>query len=192
VVEALSAGCQSRPIWDTERSGAWPPCSVGRYPQNVLPCWHDPAVDISTFWDIIETARASAGQDRPFHEALTDHLATLTGRSILEYYERYEKMRGALYRWDLWAAACLIGGGCSDDGFIDFRAGLIARGREWYYRAAASPDNLAGHPAVAGAGHPAVTTRCSTRRSATPRLTRSSGLAVTGMLAIFGRRNPGN
>jgi Protein of unknown function (DUF4240) len=62
-------------------------------------------------------------------------------------------MHGALYRYDLWAVAYLIGGGCSDDGFIDFRAGLIAQGREWYQKAAASPDSLADHPAVADARH---------------------------------------
>jgi Protein of unknown function (DUF4240) len=106
------------------------------------------------FWDIIETARASAGQDRPFHESLTDHLATLTEQDILEYHERFEKMHDALYRYDLWAAAYLIRGGCSDDSFIDFRAGLIAQGREWYQKAAVSPDSLADHPAVAGARHP--------------------------------------
>ena len=106
------------------------------------------------FWDIIETARASAGQDRPFHESLTDHLATLTEQDILEYHERFEKMHDALYRYDLWAAAYLIRGGCSDDSFIDFRAGLIAQGRDWHNKAAAAPDSLADHPAVAGAGHP--------------------------------------
>lgn len=111
-------------------------------------------MDAGRFWEIIETARASAGQDRPFHEALTDHLATLTEQDILEYYERFERMHGALYRRDQWAAAYLIGGGCSDDGFIDFRAGLIAQGRDWYQQAATSPDSLAGHPAVAGARHP--------------------------------------
>jgi hypothetical protein len=111
-------------------------------------------VDIGTFWDIIGTARASAGPERPFHDSLTDYLATLTEQDILEYYERFEKMREALYRYDLWAAAYLIGGGCSDDGFIDFRAGLIAQGRDWYQKAVASPDSLAGHPAVAGARHP--------------------------------------
>lgn len=42
-------------------------------------------------------------------------------------------------------------GGCSDDSFSDFRAGLIAQGRDWYQKAAASPDSLADHPAVAGA-----------------------------------------
>jgi hypothetical protein len=54
------------------------------------------------------------------------------------------------FRWKTkWAAAYLIGGGCSDDGFIDFRAGLIAQGHAWYEMAVASPDSLAGHPAVA-------------------------------------------
>ena len=106
------------------------------------------------FWEIIETARASAGPDRPFHEALTDHLTTLSEQDILEYCERFEKMHDALYRYDLWAAAYLIGGGCSDDSFIDFRAGLIAQGRDWYERATTSADSLADHPAVAGAGHP--------------------------------------
>jgi hypothetical protein len=110
-------------------------------------------VDAGRFWEIIETARASARRDRPFHEALTDHLATLTEQDILEYYECFEKMHGALYRRDLWAAAYLIGGGCSDDSFIDFRAGLIAQGHDWYHKAAA-PDSLADHPAVAGARHP--------------------------------------
>lgn len=47
------------------------------------------------FWDIIETARASAGPDRSFHESLTDHLATLTEQDILEYHERFEKMHDA-------------------------------------------------------------------------------------------------
>ncbi len=111
-------------------------------------------MDAGRFWEIIETARASARRDRPFHETLTGHLATLTGQDILEYHERFEKMHGALYRRDLWAAAYLIGGGCSDDSFIDFRAGLIAQGHDWYHKAAASPDSLAGHPAVAGARHP--------------------------------------
>ena len=33
----------------------------------------------------------------------------------------------------------LIGGGCSDDAFTDFRAGIIAQGRDWYEKVAASP-----------------------------------------------------
>ncbi|WP_312847633.1 DUF4240 domain-containing protein [Streptomyces sp. WAC08241] len=43
------------------------------------------------------------------------------------------------------------GGGCSDDSFIDFRAGVTSLGREWYERVAAAPDSLAEHPVVAEA-----------------------------------------
>ncbi len=136
-------------------------------------------MDAGRFWEIIETARASARRDGLFHEALTDHLATLTEQDILEYHERFEKMHGALYRRDLWAAAYLIGGGCSDDSFIDFRAGLIAQERDWYEQAMTSPDSLAGHPAVAGPGTRSPTTRCSTRRSTTPRPVHSIESAAT-------------
>jgi Protein of unknown function (DUF4240) len=108
-------------------------------------------VEVSVFWDIIDTARESSGQGKPFDQALAGYLATRSLQDILEYQQRSDEMHAALYRWDVWAAAYLIGGGCSDDSFIDFRAGLIAQGRDWYQRVAASPDSLAGHPAVADA-----------------------------------------
>lgn len=59
-----------------------------------------------------------------------------------------EDVHQALYRWDVWAAAYLIGGGCSDDSFMDFRAGLIAQGRDWYQKAAASPASGLAAPSV--------------------------------------------
>jgi hypothetical protein len=37
----------------------------------------------------------------------------------------------------------VINGGCSDDGFMDFRATLISMGRKFYERALADPDSLA-------------------------------------------------
>ncbi|MFJ4870883.1 DUF4240 domain-containing protein [Streptomyces sp. NPDC088757] len=43
------------------------------------------------------------------------------------------------------------GGGCSDDSFVDFRAGVISLGREWCERVVAEPDSLAEHPVVAEA-----------------------------------------
>jgi hypothetical protein len=108
-------------------------------------------MDTSEFWAVIETAGASAGEGMPFHEALTGYLVGRTEQEILDYQERFEEAGQALYRWDVWAAAYLIGGGCSDDGFTDFRAGLIAQGRGWHEKVAESPDSLAGHPAVAAA-----------------------------------------
>lgn len=121
---------------------------------SVRPRWNDLAMDTDGFWNLIETARATAVQGKPFHEMLADLLAARTDQEILEYQEKFDEAHQTLYRWDMWAAAYLIGGGCSDDGFIDFRAGLIAQGRDWYQKAADSPDSLASHPAVAAARGP--------------------------------------
>ncbi|MFD3756342.1 DUF4240 domain-containing protein [Streptomyces sp. NPDC058622] len=104
-------------------------------------------MDIDTFWDIIEGARAgAAGAGEPLDEVLVKQLAERPTQTILEYAERFDELHDALYRWDVWAAAYLIGGGCSDDSFIDFRAGVIASGRAWYRRVTTDPDSLAAHP----------------------------------------------
>ncbi|MGW2860265.1 DUF4240 domain-containing protein [Streptomyces sp. NPDC001205] len=108
-------------------------------------------MDISEFWTIIEAARSAGTAEKPFVESLVDELATHAKDDILRYQERFDELHEAVYRWDVWAAAYLIGGGCSDDSFMDFRAGLIALGRDWYEKAAADPDSLAGHPAVIAA-----------------------------------------
>jgi hypothetical protein len=104
-------------------------------------------MDEETFWDVIDSARASA---KPLHEALVDDLATRTPDEILDYEDRFTALTLALHRWEVWAAAYLMGRGCSDDSFMDFKAGLVAQGRDWYVRAVTSPDSLADHPAVAG------------------------------------------
>ncbi|MEU5315430.1 DUF4240 domain-containing protein [Streptomyces sp. NPDC021056] len=108
-------------------------------------------MDTDEFWSIVETARSKTTEDLPFHEALVDLLARRSPQDILRYQERFDALHGAVCRWDVWAAAYLIGGGCSDDSFTDFRAGLIAQGRGWYERAAAVPDSLADHAEVIGA-----------------------------------------
>lgn len=98
----------------------------------------DLPVDASKFWGIIATARTPSGPGKPFGQALTGHLATFNEQDILPYHDRFDQLHAALYRWDLWAAAYLIGGGCSDDAFIDFRARIIAQGRGWHEKVTAS------------------------------------------------------
>jgi hypothetical protein len=111
-----------------------------------------PAMDEDAFWDLIERARGSA---KPFHQALADDLVTRTEQEILDYQDRLDEVRRVLNRWDIWAAAHLINGGCSENRFSDFRAGLVAQGRDWYARVLASPDSLADHPAACtGRGSP--------------------------------------
>ena len=49
------------------------------------------------------------------------------------------------YTWELWGAAYLINGGCSDDGFDYFRAGLIALGRAAFEAGVRDADSLADY-----------------------------------------------
>ncbi|MFC5749912.1 DUF4240 domain-containing protein [Actinomadura rugatobispora] len=97
-------------------------------------------MDHDDFWPIIERARDLGG---PLHEALETVLAGMPAEVVVDYRQHYDEHKAALYRWDVWAAAYLIGGGCSDDSFMDFRAGIIARGRESYQIALTNPDGLA-------------------------------------------------
>lgn len=107
-----------------------------------------PAVDLDTFWDIIETTQAGSGPELPLDRALAQVLASRGRQDILDFQKRFYELHAALWRHDLWAAAYLIEGGCSDDGFHYFRSGLIGQGREWYEKATADPDCLADHPAI--------------------------------------------
>ncbi|MEU1617355.1 DUF4240 domain-containing protein [Streptomyces sp. NPDC005722] len=109
-------------------------------------------MDIDRFWSLIESARSTAATSgEPVDEVLAGLLTEFPAREVLGYAERFDAVHDALYRWDVWAAAYLVGGGCSDDSFMDFRAGVIAQGRAWYDRVAAQPDSLAGHPTVVAA-----------------------------------------
>ena len=84
-------------------------------------------MDAGTFCGIIAAARAHSRLGKRFGQ-----LATFHKEKILRYHQWFGRLHATLYRWDVWAAAYLIGGGCSDDAFIDFRAGIIAQGRDWY------------------------------------------------------------
>ncbi|MFE2275544.1 DUF4240 domain-containing protein [Streptomyces lavendulae] len=105
-------------------------------------------MDTDVFWRVLDAAKES---DQSFDAAVAAHLSSLAPEEILAFECRLSCLRDAVYRWDVWAAAYLIGGGCSDDRFSDFTAGLVALGRDWYERAVACPDVLAEHPAVRAA-----------------------------------------
>ena len=80
-------------------------------------------------------------------DARVDRLvAALTGRGpseIVDFGHWWSVARQHAYTSGLWAAAYLMMGGCSDDGFIDFRSWLVLRGQTAYYAALANPEALA-------------------------------------------------
>lgn len=113
-------------------------------------------VDLDTWWEIIERVREAAGDraddrdppDDPVVEILTDALAELEPAEIIAFEQLFIQVKDVAYRWPLWHAAQLIEGGCGDDGFLDFRAGLALLGRTTFTRAVADPDSLAELPVV--------------------------------------------
>ena len=93
------------------------------------------------FWDHI---RASKRKDQDAHlERLIKRLAKLPVEEILDFQHWWQVVKAEAYFWDLWGAAYLINGGCSDDGFCYFRDWLILQGRTVYEAAIADPDTLA-------------------------------------------------
>lgn len=91
-------------------------------------------MDEPEFWALID------GTDSP--ESLRAAVEAL-GDSELQQFDAHHRAACArAYDWGLWGAAYVIGGGCSDDLFMDFRAMLVGQGRKIYERALADPDGL--------------------------------------------------
>ncbi|GAA6169535.1 DUF4240 domain-containing protein [Sessilibacter corallicola] len=96
------------------------------------------------FWEIISKAKSLSNNDiylRP--ESLKQVLNTLSPVDIESFNVEYRQKLVETYRWDLWGAAYLINGGCSDDGFDYFRDFLISEGEQVYKQALENPDSLA-------------------------------------------------
>ena len=110
-----------------------------------------PPMTEARFWSLIDTSRKRAmkkklrrGQD--FIDVHIAELRTLLGElapeELIAYSNRFQYYRDLAYRWDLWAVAYWLHGGCSDDGFADFRACLISLGKKWFFEVLKDPDSL--------------------------------------------------
>src|SRR5262245_35835873 len=87
------------------------------------------------FWAIIEASRKDFDARRRDGnmdlqlKRLEEQLTALSASEVQAFERVYLRFYGDAYRWDLWGAAYVIGGGCSDDSFMDFRAWLISMGQ---------------------------------------------------------------
>lgn len=104
------------------------------------------------FWNLIDTARSACdptSRDEANSQAaiLERKLEALALHDVVEFDQLFRTLLARAYTWDLWAAAYVIGGGCSDDGFEYFRAGLIGLGRAAYEDAVRDPRTLVRQPA---------------------------------------------
>ncbi|WP_371616925.1 DUF4240 domain-containing protein [Streptomyces sp. NBC_00454] len=102
-------------------------------------------MDKQTFWKLIETARADAEPGGVAARA-AELLAQRPAGEIAAAQQVLWDLLGESYRAPLWAAAYLINGGCSDDGFDYFRGWLLTQGEAVFTAALADPDSLADHP----------------------------------------------
>ena len=76
------------------------------------------------------------------HE-LRDRLVAMGSEQAQAFHDILHVYEGLADRYGLWDAANIMMEWCSDDGFIDFRAWLIAQGKEVYLSALKDPDTLA-------------------------------------------------
>lgn len=81
------------------------------------------------FWRIIARAAESAHDPDTQVNALRTALRELTVEEIISFEVAFRSHLNKAYTWDLWGAAYVIHGGCSDDGFEYFRRWLVSRGR---------------------------------------------------------------
>lgn len=104
------------------------------------------------FWAVVALATADRpGSPDEVAKRAAAELATRDPEEIVAWDRHLGRVMVASGTEDLWAAAYLINGGCSDEGFDAFRGWLIAHGRETVARAVKEPDSLADMPAVRSA-----------------------------------------
>lgn len=100
-------------------------------------------MQIEQFWSLIDNSiRDAKGDFSRQIQFITKELSDGPLDDISDYYVLYNQLMDRSYRYDLWGAAYIIGGGCSDDSFMDFRAWLISRGRLVFENTLHDPETL--------------------------------------------------
>lgn len=108
------------------------------------------------FWDLIErsrngccpvqrsfvTGRLRWTIDDDQSAKLVELLIDLETDEIIAFNHLFEEKLAQAYRWDIWAIAFIINEGCSNDNFMDFRAWLISRGKDFYENALQQPETI--------------------------------------------------
>lgn len=100
-------------------------------------------MDRDEFWALIHEIRAVAADNEEMAEKLKARLEILAPDQVAAYETHLCACMDQLYTWDVWGAAYVMNGGCSDDGFEYWRAMLISLGKEAFETALNDPDALA-------------------------------------------------
>jgi predicted DNA-binding WGR domain protein len=96
------------------------------------------------FWRLIELSRKGTAGDVYIQlDNLRQRLMRLPEEGLRRFDRIFWELMDQSYHADLWGAAYLIKGGCSDDSFDYFRAWLIMQGERTFTEALRDPDSLA-------------------------------------------------
>ena len=93
------------------------------------------------FWEIVERSKARTMERQ--EKKLRKALKKLSDTELAEYLRIESQLLQEIYSSDLWDIACLYwGGGCGDDGFMDWRNSMIYMGKKTFEVARDNPEKL--------------------------------------------------
>lgn len=95
------------------------------------------------FWALIAASKSQASEPEEQAEAVVELLQKESPENIITFDELFETQLIEAYTWEVWGAAYIVNGGCSDDGFEYFRCWLIGQGKEIFEKVVANPDSIA-------------------------------------------------
>lgn len=95
------------------------------------------------FWDIIDRSlKASDGSIERQATELEDILAALPPEQVASFQNAFVAKNLKLHTWELWGAAYVLNGGCSDDCFEYFRNWVVGQGSDYYNAVRSNPQAL--------------------------------------------------
>jgi predicted DNA-binding WGR domain protein len=96
----------------------------------------------SLFWELVETAGKKGEDPDEQLEWLINNLTRRPVKDIVMFDYWFNQNYNKSYSSNLWAAAYIIMGGCSDDCFDYFRAWLLYQGKETYEDLMIDPEKI--------------------------------------------------
>lgn len=100
-------------------------------------------LDEDRYWSMIHQAKKAGEDQDEMADYLSEDVEKLSPKEMIGFKLRTDYLANKAYTSEMWCAAYVIKGGCSDDGFEYFRLWLISMGKDIYYKALANPDSLA-------------------------------------------------
>ncbi|RFU69728.1 DUF4240 domain-containing protein [Bacillus sp. V59.32b] len=116
--------------------------TVSEYSGHII---KDSTMTEEYFWGLLEKAKNKGEDQEEQFEWLVTHLSKSPIKEIVRFDYIFNKHYKKSYTSDLWAAAYIVMGGCSDDSFDYFRAWLLYLGKDMYEEAIKDPESIIPH-----------------------------------------------